>query len=187
MLYLKPVLPAMAAKAEQFLAIAPLEWKHVGAELRGQKISQYTHLAQRVDRKAVEAMFMDSKETTGKAETPAPKAGAATPPTISIGDFQKIDLRVARIVSAAFVDGADKLLKLEVDLGESRKQVFAGIRSAYQPVSLVGRLVVVVANLEPRQMRFGVSEGMVLAAGPGGKDIFVVSPDSGAQPGQQVK
>ena len=108
-------------------------------------------------------------------------------PSISIDDFGRIDLRIARIAAAELVDGADKLLKLTVDLGTERRTVFAGIRQAYSPEQLVGRLTVVVANLEPRKMRFGMSEGMVLAAGPGGKDIFLLSADSGAEPGMKVK
>ena len=122
----------------------------------------------------------------------AAKAAAATelapPATISIEEFGKVDLRIARVDSAELVDGADKLLKLTVDLGaDGKRTIFAGIRSAYEPDKLVGRHVVVVANLAPRKMRFGLSEGMVLAAGPGGADIFVVSPDTGATPGMKVK
>jgi methionyl-tRNA synthetase len=122
-------------------------------------------------------------------EHSAPAPVAATPTAaISIDDFARLDLRVGRIDAAELVEGADKLLKLGVDLGNGEKRtVFAGIRSAYEPQSLVGRHVVVVANLEPRKMRFGVSEGMVLAAGPGGSDIFLVAPDSGAVPGMKVK
>jgi methionyl-tRNA synthetase len=108
-------------------------------------------------------------------------------PSISIDDFGRIDLRIARITAAELVEGADKLLRLTVDIGAERRTVFAGIRQAYAPEQLVGRLTVVVANLEPRKMRFGMSEGMVLAAGPGGKDIFLLSPDSGAEPGMKVK
>ena len=108
-------------------------------------------------------------------------------PEIGIDDFARIDLRVARIVAASPVEGADKLLRLTLSLGDSKRQVFAGIRSAYDPTALVGRLTVVVANLAPRKMRFGTSEGMVLAAGPGGRDIFLLSPDSGAEPGMVVR
>ena len=106
---------------------------------------------------------------------------------ISIDDFMKIDLRIARIEKAEPVEGADKLLALTLDVGDSQRQVFAGIKAAYDPESLVGRHVIVVANLAPRKMRFGVSEGMVLAAGPGGEDIFLLSPDDGAKPGMRVK
>ncbi len=107
-------------------------------------------------------------------------------PEITIEDFARVDLRVARITAAEFVEGADKLLKLTLDIGNATRTVFAGIRSAYQPEQLEGRMTVMVANLKPRKMRFGVSEGMVLAAGPGGKDLFLLEPDDGAQPGQRV-
>jgi methionyl-tRNA synthetase len=128
----------------------------------------------------------------GAAKTVAAPAAASTSEqtaaeTISIEEFAKLDLRIARIESAAQVEGADKLLELVVDLGGERRTVFAGIRKAYEPGQLEGRLVVVVANLAPRKMRFGVSEGMVLAAGPGGEDIFLLAPDSGALPGMKVK
>jgi methionyl-tRNA synthetase len=107
---------------------------------------------------------------------------------ISIDDFLRVDLRVAKILNAELVTGADKLLKLTLDVGDlGQRQIFAGIRAAYEPATLVGRLIVVVANLEPRKMRFGISEGMMLAAGPGGSDIFVLSPDSGAAPGMRIK
>jgi methionyl-tRNA synthetase len=116
-------------------------------------------------------------------------AGVTTAPAeLSIDDFMKVDLRIARIDSAELVEGADKLLKLGVDLGElGKRQIFAGIRSAYEPSQLVGRLTVVVANLAPRKMRFGMSEGMVLAAGAGGQEIFLLAPDGGATPGMKVK
>lgn len=107
--------------------------------------------------------------------------------TISIDDFMKVDLRIARIEKAETVDGADKLLSLTLDVGDSQRTVFAGIKAAYDPASLVGRHVIVVANLAPRKMKFGVSEGMVLAAGPGGSEIFLLSPDDGAKPGMRVK
>ena len=117
-----------------------------------------------------------------------PAEPVAPPAELSIDDFMKVDLRIARIDSAELVEGADKLLRLGVDLGElGKRQIFAGIRSAYEPAQLVGRLTVVVANLAPRKMRFGLSEGMVLAAGPGGQEIFVLSPDAGATPGMKVK
>ena len=116
-----------------------------------------------------------------------PNNAASSEDTISIDDFMKIDLRIARIEIAEPVEGADKLLALTLDVGGSKRQVFAGIKAAYDAKSLVGRQVIVVANLAPRKMRFGVSEGMVLAAGPGGKDIFLLSPDEGAAPGMRVK
>jgi methionyl-tRNA synthetase len=122
--------------------------------------------------------------TAGTADT---AAIAPVKPEITIDDLAKVDLRVARITAAALVEGADKLLQLTLDLGDGNRNIFAGIRSAYAPDDIVGRLTVVVANLAPRKMRFGLSEGMVLAAGPGGRDIFLLSPDSGAQPGMEVK
>jgi methionyl-tRNA synthetase len=116
----------------------------------------------------------------------APVADGAA--TVSIDEFSRVDLRVARILAAEQVAGADKLLRLKVDLGEmGEREILAGIRSAYEPAAIVGRLIVVVANLQPRKMRFGISQGMMLAAGPGGKDLFVLSPDSGAAPGMRVK
>ncbi len=122
------------------------------------------------------------------ATTQAPAESPATSNTISIDDFSKVDLRIAKILSAEAVEGADKLLRLMVDVGEEKpRQIFAGIKAAYQPEQLVGRYVVVVANLAPRKMRFGMSEGMVLASGPGGSEIWLVSPDEGAKPGMKVK
>ena len=189
MTYLKPVLPAMAARAEDFLQ-STLTWDALAAPLGAHTVAAFSPLMNRVDMDKVNAMIEDSKSNTAPAAAPA--AAPATPalpiaPEISIDDFAKIDLRVARIAAAAHVDGADKLIQLTLDLGDGERNVFAGIKSAYAPESLVGRLVVVVANLAPRKMRFGVSQGMVLAAGPGGKEIFLLSPDSGAQPGMQVK
>jgi len=131
----------------------------------------------------------NSKESLRPAATTAavPQHPVADlEPEITIEDFARVDLRVARITAAEFVEGADKLLKLTLDIGNATRTVFAGIRSAYQPEQLEGRMTVMVANLKPRKMRFGVSEGMVLAAGPGGKDLFLLEPDDGAQPGQRV-
>ena len=149
----------------------------------------------RVESKQVDAMVEASKENVPPAEDtsikkPAKKAAkvdTAAPETIQFEDFAKVDLRIARIVSAEHVEGADKLLRLQLDIGEETRQVFAGIKSAYSPEQLVGKLTVMVANLAPRKMRFGMSEGMVLAAGPGGKDLFILEPHEGAQPGMKVK
>jgi methionyl-tRNA synthetase len=159
---------------------------------------------QRVEMTKVEAMVEGSKENL-QPTAAAPVAKAAAEPkaapaadsaesaiepigeTISIDDFAKLDLRVARIINAEHVEGADKLVKLQLDLGNEQRQVFAGIKSAYQPEQLIGRLTVMVANLAPRKMRFGMSEGMVMAAGPGGSDIFLLTPDDGATPGMRVK
>jgi methionyl-tRNA synthetase len=202
---LKPIMPKLAAGAEKFLGLPSQAWADVATPLLDRTINAYEPLATRVDPKAVQALLAASTESlkpteaAAAAQQPAQKAGkkqaaeapaapAADGATISIDEFAKVDLRIARIDSAEHVDGADKLLKLGVDLGElGKRTIFAGIRSAYEPEQLVGRLTVVVANLAPRKMRFGVSEGMVLAAGPGGKDIFVLSPDSGATPGMKVK
>jgi methionyl-tRNA synthetase len=143
----------------------------------------------RIDPKAVAAMVEASRESLGTSQTGASATdplGGETAKKITIDDFKRIDLRVAQIISAELVEGADKLLRLELDLGDSRRQVLAGIRSAYHPDALTDRLVVVVANLEARKMRFGTSQGMVLAAGPGGEEIFLLSPDTGAKPGMQV-
>ncbi len=192
-LYLKPVLPRLSAEVEKFLNIAPQQWADVTRHLQpGHRINPYRHLATRVEPAQVDAMLNASKESlkmTATQATPAP-AGGAEPnkPEISIDEFGKIDLRIARIVAASYVEGADKLLQLTVDAGEGRtRNIFAGIRAAYDPKTLEGRLTVIVANLAPRKMKFGVSEGMVLAAGPGGKDLWILAPDAGAQPGMRVK
>ena len=147
----------------------------------------------RVDKEHIEAMIEDSKHDL--ASTDNTPAQASTGPLvddpiaeqIDFGDFMKVDLRVARIVEAKHVEGADKLLQLTLDVGGETRNVFAGIKSAYKPEELEGRLTVMVANLAPRKMRFGISEGMVLAAGPGGKDLFILNPDDGAIPGMKVK
>jgi len=191
-LYLKPVLPALVARVERFLDVAPLRWPDASTLLTDHTIRPYEHLATRVEPKQIEAMLDESRESLKMNETKptetAASTGEAIKPEISIDDFAKVDLRIARIVSAGFVEGADKLLQLTVDLGEGRtRNIFAGIRSAYDPKTLEGKLTVVVANLAPRKMKFGVSEGMVLAAGPGGKDLWILSPDNGAQPGMRVK
>ena len=190
MTYLKPVLPAMAARAEAFLQTT-LTWSALASPLGSHTVAAFTPLMNRVDMDKVNAMIEAGKSNAAPAAAPAAAAPASPvlpiAPEISIDDFAKIDLRVARVAAAAHVEGADKLIQLTLDLGEGERNVFAGIKSAYAPEALVGRLVVVVANLAPRKMRFGLSQGMVLAAGPGGKDIFLLSPDSGAQPGMQVK
>lgn len=173
--------------------MAPLTWADTGRRLTNHAIAPYEHLATRIDPAPIKAMLEQSKESLSmKTTTPeAPATGATIEPVkpeITIDDFGKLDLRIAKIVKAGYVDGADKLLQLTVDLGEGRtRNVFAGIRSAYEPAALEGRLTVVVANLAPRKMKFGVSEGMVLAAGPGGKELWILSPDTGAQPGMRVK
>ncbi|ANH68513.1 methionine--tRNA ligase [Mitsuaria sp. 7] len=185
-IYLKPVLPALVAKVEAFLQVAPMTFVDADRALGAHKIGGYEHLLQRVDPKLLEALF----------EPPAPPkvlpGGEELAPEIKIDDFAKVDLRIAKIVKAELVDGSDKLLRLTLDVGEGRlRNVFSGIRSAYQPEQLEGKLTVMVANLAPRKMKFGVSEGMVLAAShadekanPG---IFVLEPFPGAQPGMRVR
>jgi len=177
--YLKPVLPQTAAQAEAFLGVSPLAWADTATLLpAGHRIQEYRHLLGRVEQKQLDQLF-----DLGAA---ADKTGGA-PPSISIEEFSKLDLRVARIARAERVEGADKLLKLTLELGDSTRTVFAGIKSAYAPEKLEGRLTVIVANLEPRKMKFGVSEGMVLAASSDDSGIFLVSPDAGAKPGMRVK
>jgi methionyl-tRNA synthetase len=180
MIYLAPVLPAVAGGARTFLGEGEWSWADASAPLLGRSIDKFTPLLKRVEPEQVQRMTEQSKDTHDTSP-------AGDEDTISIDDFMKVDLRIARVEKAEPVEGADKLLSLTLDLGDSRRTVFAGIKSAYEPESLVGRHVVVVANLAPRKMRFGVSEGMVLAAGPGGKDIFLLSPDDGATPGMRVK
>jgi methionyl-tRNA synthetase len=201
--YLKPVLPAMAKEVELFLN-NELSWSTYHTALTNHSINVFKPLMQRVEMTKVEAMVEGSKENLQptvaapvakataepKATPAADSAESAIEPigeTISIDDFAKLDLRVARIINAEHVEGADKLVKLQLDLGNEQRQVFAGIKSAYQPEQLIGRLTVMVANLAPRKMRFGMSEGMVMAAGPGGSDIFLLTPDDGATPGMRVK
>jgi methionyl-tRNA synthetase len=196
-IYLKPVLPRVAADVESFLDVPPLNWPDAGTLLpAGHRINPYRHLMTRIDSRQVDALFeTDSVPAPGAPqkhaehqERAAAKAAVEPQaPTITIEDFAKLDLRVARIVTADRVEGADKLLKLTLDIGGASRTVFAGIRSDYDPAALVGRHTVVVANLAPRKMRFGTSEGMILAASGDGPGIFLVSPDSGAEPGMRVK
>ena len=188
-IFLKPVLPEMAEKAEAFLSVAPLTWADAEAPLLGHTISKFKPMLQRIEAAQIEKMVEASKqpESASVPTKAKPAASDDAADVISIDDFMKVQLKVARIVEAAPVEGADKLLQLTLDVGDHQRQVFSGIKAAYQAEDLVGRLTVVVANLAPRKMRFGVSEGMVLAAGPGGSDIFLLSPDSGAEPGMDVK
>lgn len=187
MIYLAPILPRTADSAAEFLGCGPLRWDDVKQPLVSSHINTYEPLLTRVDRDKVNAMNEASKEAAQVSSPAADPDVGAEAQQIDIQQFEKVDLRVARIEAAAEVDGADKLLKLELDLGGTRRTVFAGIKAAYQPEDLVGRMTVVVANLKPRKMRFGTSEGMVLCAGPGGKDLWLLSPDSGATPGMKVK
>ena len=209
-LYLKPVLPALTKSVEEFLNIPPLTWNDVDNGFsEGHKIKEFNHLMTRIDLKAIEAMIEANKENLGVTANVKPAviktaSPAATPVLassdvaegsyISIDDFTKIDLRIAKIVNAEHVEGAEKLLKLMLDIGEvndagesTTRQVFAGIKSVYDPATLIGRLTVMVANLAPRKMKFGMSEGMVLAASDERGGPFILSPDVGAQLGMRVK
>ena len=185
-LYLKPVLPGLAERAEAFLAIEPLTWADHKTQLEGHTIAAFQPLIQRIELAQVQAMI-EVEPAQSKPSQKAEVAGETSKESpIDIATFAQVDLRVARIIAAEAVDGADKLLALTLDVGDHQRNVFSGIKSAYRPEELVGKLTVLVANLAPRKMKFGLSEGMVLAAGPGGSDIFLISPDSGATPGMKV-
>lgn len=194
-LYLKPVLPKLATEIEAFLNIEPMQWQSVETGLNAEHtINQYNHLITRVDPKVIEAMVESNKANLQSTEAPIKADATETPKDvqagdyISIDDFTKVDLRIAKIVNAEHVEGADKLLKLTLDIAEENtRQVFAGIKSAYDPEALKGRMTVMVANLAPRKMKFGMSEGMVLAASDESGGPFILSPDSGAQAGMKVK
>jgi methionyl-tRNA synthetase len=181
MIYLTPVIPSLAAKTQELLNEEPWSWSAVNEPLLAHAINRYKPLLTRVETAQVDKMIEESRE----ADSVAPEESTSN--EIEIDDFARVDLRVARIDKAEPVEGADKLLRLTLDLGDESRVVFAGIKAAYEPSALEGRLVVAVANLKPRKMRFGTSAGMVLAAGPGGEDIFLLSADSGAEPGMRIK
>jgi len=201
--YLLPVLPKLAEQAGALLNDPITSWSQSQQPLVGTPVAPFTHLMKRVERKDLDAMIEESKPV-GSDVVPAAQSAIPNPQSaidsdaalqaepllgdlISIDDFSKVDLRVARVIAAEEVPDAKKLLKLTVSLGgDVKRQVFAGIKAAYKPEALVGRLVVIVANLQPRQMKFGLSEGMVTAVGPGGPDVFLLALDSGAQPGMRV-
>ncbi|WP_042144764.1 MULTISPECIES: methionine--tRNA ligase [unclassified Pseudoalteromonas] len=190
MVYLKPVLPQMAQNVEAFLN-EDLTWESAKTQLTGHEITKFKALMQRVEMDKVNTMLEESKESLeAKPHTVLESNGELEKDPIAdeieFDDFAKIDLRVALIAKAEHVTGADKLLKLTLDLGGETRQVFAGIKSAYQPEDIEGKLTVMVANLKPRKMRFGMSEGMVLAAGPGGKEIHILNPDEGSKPGMRI-
>ncbi|CAG8866853.1 Methionine--tRNA ligase [Pseudomonas fluorescens] len=193
-IFLKPVLPLLAADAEAFLNVAPLTWTDHLSSLENHKLNPFKALMSRIEPAKVEAMVAASKEDLAAAQgdtAPAGNGELAKDPLsaeIEFDTFAAVDLRVALIVKAEAVEGADKLLRLTLDIGDEQRNVFSGIKSAYpEPSQLEGRLTMMVANLKPRKMRFGVSEGMVMAAGPGGEEIYLLSPDSGAKPGQRIK
>ncbi|WP_421188676.1 methionine--tRNA ligase [Aeromonas enteropelogenes] len=189
MAYLKPVMPQLAERAEAFLG-ETLTWDGIAAPLVDHTVAPFKALFSRIEPAKIEAMIDASKEDLAKEQAPKVTGPLVDDPiseTIAYDDFAKIDLRVALIKKAEAVPEADKLLKLQLDIGGETRQVFAGIKSAYNPEDLEGKLTVMVANLAPRKMRFGMSEGMVLAAGPGGKDLWILEPQEGAQPGMRVK
>lgn len=187
MIYLTPVVPELSKQAQAFLN-DDFTWDSAKQVLTGHKISKFKALLQRVSMEKIEAMIEDSKDAMQAQQAPANPHLANDPISeeIEFNDFAKIDLRVAKIANAEHVEGADKLIKLTLDLGGETRQVFAGIKSAYNPDDLIGQLTVMVANLKPRKMRFGMSEGMVMAAGPGGKEIYILNPHDGAEPGMRV-
>jgi methionyl-tRNA synthetase len=204
-LYLKPILPMLAKEVESFLNIDALTWANAGDLLFSHRINEYKHLMTRIDPKSITALVAANQESLqatpqehsparhGEAQQHTPSPLTPPPPAgegnyISIEDFSKVDLRVAKIINAEHVEGAEKLLKLTLDIGEEKpRTVFAGIKSAYDPEKLKGRLTVMVANLAPRKMKFGMSEGMVLAASGEAPGLFILSPDDGAQPGMRIK
>ena len=195
-IYLKPMLPEVVAQAEDFLNSGELSWSDLDKPLLNHSINKFKPLMQRVEKEALDKIIDASKEDikASQQNTPAKPtkenkvvANEAIADEIEFEDFAKIDLRIARIIKAEHVEKADKLLQLTLDIGDETRNVFAGIKSAYAPEDLEGKLTVMVANLKPRKMRFGMSEGMVLAAGPGGKDLWILNPDDGAQPGMKVK
>ena len=196
-IYLKPMLPQVIAQAEAFLNSGELNWCDLDKPLLNHRINKFKPLMQRVEKDAIDNIIESSKEDIKAAAQKVSATASSSIETentiepiadeIEFDDFAKIDLRVARIVKAEHVKKADKLLQLTLDLGGETRNVFAGIKSAYAPEDLEGKLTVMVANLKPRKMRFGLSEGMVLAAGPGGKDLWILNPDDGAQPGMKVK
>jgi methionyl-tRNA synthetase len=164
-----------------------MAWPDQSQPLTGHTINPFQPLMTRVDPEKIAAVVEASKENLQKTETPKPRKFDPVSEPVTFDDFAKLDLRIAKIINAEPIEGADKLLQLTVDIGDETRTIFAGIKSAYSPEDLIGRLTLVIANLEPRKMRFGMSEGMVLAAGPGGKDIWLLSPDQGAVPGMRVK
>jgi methionyl-tRNA synthetase len=182
--YLKPILPGLAARSEAFLQCGPLQWSDAAVPLLDHDIAQFEPLIRRVEPADVEAALNQPRDETGPASADA--ADSDDRQMIDIDQFMGVDLRVAQILEADYVDGADKLLKLKLDVGDSTRVVFSGIRKAYEPAMLIGRHVVLVANLKARKMRFGTSEGMILAAGGSDGHIFLLSPDSGAQAGMRV-
>jgi len=187
-IYLKPILPKYVEKVEKFLNVDELSFADVKNILENHKITDFQRLFERIDKEQVNAMIEESKETQSATGGQPVATGPAEPfkPQCTIEDFEKIDLRIAKVIKAEPVAGADKLLRLDLDVGGLQKTSFAAIAQAYKPEQLVSKTIIYFANLKPRQMRFGLSEGMVLAAGTGGKDVFLLTADAGTKPGQKV-
>ena len=192
-IYLKPILPVYARKVEAFLNVGELRFADVDTVLEDHEINEFERLFERIDRKQVDTMIEESKDggvpkaaQAAQEQASLPQGGSPFKPECTIDDFAKIDLRIARVAKAEPVEGADKLLSLQLDVGGVTRTVLAGIAKAYTPEQLTGKAVIFLANLKPRKMKFGTSEGMILAAGPGGKEIFMLTADPGAKPGQQV-
>ncbi|MDH5425939.1 MAG: methionine--tRNA ligase [Gammaproteobacteria bacterium] len=186
--YLKPVMPALAEGSEEFLNCPAMKWSDIQTPLLNHGINKFKPLMTRIEKEKINAIIEASKDNMmTQAVASGPLADEPIADEIEFDDFAKVDLRIAKIVKAEHVTGADKLLQLTLDIGGESRNVFAGIKSAYAPEDLEGKLTVMVANLKPRKMRFGMSEGMVLAAGPGGKDLWILNPDDGAKPGMKVK
>ena len=183
-IYLKPILPKFAKKVQKFLNVEALTFADVETHLVNHRINKFERLFERIDKEQVNAMMEESKET--KAVQPTTTTTKPIAPECTIDDFAKIDLRIAKVIKAESVESADKLLRLELDVGGLQKSVLAAIAQAYKPNELVGKIVIYLANLQPRKMKFGLSEGMILAAGTGGKDIFMLTADVGAKPGQKI-
>jgi methionyl-tRNA synthetase len=186
--FLKPVIPVLAEQAEQFLNISNQAWPVAIKPLLSHSINDFKPLMTRVEADKIADIVEASKENLEKTAAPL-KTRVFEPiaETIEFEDFSKLDLRIAKIVKAEHIEGSDRLLQLTVDIGDETRNILAGIKSAYAPEDLEGKLTLVIANLAPRKMRFGCSEGMVLAAGPGGKDIWILSPEAGAVAGLRVK
>jgi methionyl-tRNA synthetase len=190
-IFLKPVLPRLAAQAEAFLNVEPLNWRDLEKNLLGHAVNRFKPLMTRIERDQIDKMIEASKEAqvVEKNITSQNKDSSIEPidEQINYDDFAKLDFRIARIVEAKYVEKSDKLLQLTLDIGNETRNVFAGISSAYDPATLQGKLTVMVANLAPRKMRFGISEGMVLAAGSGDRELYILEPDEGAKPGMRVR
>jgi methionyl-tRNA synthetase len=179
-----PSLPSLAERVQEFLNVSSLDYRTLDDTLLDHAIAPFQTLMTRLEMADVEAMI---QPTETEVETAPAPAGDPLATECTLDDFTKVDLRVARIINAESVEGADKLLKLTLDLDSETRTVFSGIKQAYDPDQLIGRHTVMIANLAPRKMKFGLSEGMVLAAGPGGTDIYLLEADSGAQPGQRIR